>query len=121
MATKKREAARRRAALALCDSSKQSSLPASAITEQQRQRSKENKRRALQLRQQSEENERSALQLRNVQASQLVVPSKFTIFSHSAPIGQALALTEHQKRRMEMEHNRCLALERRKKEGSKEW
>ena len=42
-----------------------------------------------------------------------MVPSKFTIFSHSAPIGQASALTEHQKRRME--HNCRLALERRKK------
>ena len=101
------------AASALRDSSKQSSLPASAITEQQRQRSKENKRRALKLRQQSKENERCALQLRNVQASQIVVPSKFTRFSHSAPIGQASALTEHQKRRME--HNCRLALERRKK------
>ena len=99
MATQKRDAARRRAASALRDSSKQSSLPASAITEQQRQRCEENKRRAL--------------QLRNVRASQLAVSSKVTTISYSAPIGQASALTDDQKRRME--HNRRLALERKTK------
>ena len=116
MATKKREAARRRAASALRRSSKQWSVPASEITEEQRKRSKENKRRALE-RLKERASQRSALAFCDRSKPSSLPASAFTRVSHSTPLGQASSLTEHQQQRME--HNRRLALERRKNGAKK--
>ena len=116
IATKKLEAARRRAASERRRSSKQVSVPASAITQEQRKRSEENKRRALEMLN-KRASQRSALALRDRSKPSSLPASAVKIVSRSTPLGQASSLTEHQQQRME--HNRRLALERRKNGAKK--